>query len=94
MAAVNPVASPGFARQLSLRRPGTQVPGRGLVQHAAQHAVDSQWRKAMMVVIKPSTGEILAVAQHGAAHAAGDPEGTDEYPCKSDDVDVLLACAE
>ena len=29
------------------------------VQNAAQHAVDTQGRKAMIVVIKPSTGEIL-----------------------------------
>ena len=35
------------------------------VQNAAQHAVDTRGGKAMIVVIKPSTGEILAVAQNG-----------------------------
>ncbi|MBV9353543.1 MAG: penicillin-binding transpeptidase domain-containing protein, partial [Mycobacterium sp.] len=34
------------------------------VQNAAQHAVDGQGGKAMLVVIKPSTGEILAIAQN------------------------------
>ena len=51
-----------------------------LVQNAAQHAVDSQWRKAMMVVIKPSSGEILAVAQNGAANADGPAATTGLYP--------------
>ncbi|MDT5309056.1 MAG: hypothetical protein QOE48_4752, partial [Mycobacterium sp.] len=37
------------------------------VQNAAQRAVDNQSRQAMIVVIKPSTGEILAVAQNAAA---------------------------
>ncbi len=41
------------------------------VQNAAQHAVDNQGRQAMIVVIKPSTGEILAVAQNSAADALG-----------------------
>jgi hypothetical protein len=51
-----------------------------LVQNAAQHAVDNQWRKAMLVVIKPSTGEILAVAQNGAANADGPAATTGLYP--------------
>jgi hypothetical protein len=51
-----------------------------LVQNAAQHAVDSQWRKAMLVVIKPSTGEIVAVAQNGAADADGPAATTGLYP--------------
>ncbi len=51
-----------------------------LVQNAAQHAVDGQWRKAMLVVIKPSTGEILAVAQNGAADADGPAATTGLYP--------------
>lgn len=51
-----------------------------LVQNAAQHAVDSQWRKAMLVVIKPSTGEILGVAQNGAADADGPAATTGLYP--------------
>lgn len=51
-----------------------------LVQDAAQRAVDDQWRKAMLVVIKPSTGEILAVAQNGAADADGPAATTGLYP--------------
>ena len=51
-----------------------------LVQNAAQHAVDGQWRKAMLVVIKPSTGEILAVAQNDAADADGPAATTGLYP--------------
>jgi hypothetical protein len=51
-----------------------------LVQNAAQHAVDNQWRKAMLVVIKPSTGEILAVAQNQAADADGPAATTGLYP--------------
>ena len=51
-----------------------------LVQEAAQHAVDLQWRKAMLVVLKPSTGEILAVAQNGAADADGLAATTGLYP--------------
>jgi hypothetical protein len=51
-----------------------------LVQNAAQHAVDRQWRKAMLVVIKPSTGEILAVAQNAAADADGPAATTGLYP--------------
>ncbi len=50
------------------------------VQNAAQHAVDNQSRQAMIVVIKPSTGEILAVAQNAAADAAGPLATTGLYP--------------
>ena len=50
------------------------------VQDAAQHAVDGQWRKAMLVVIKPSTGEILGVAQNDAADADGPAATTGLYP--------------
>ncbi|MDT5131777.1 MAG: hypothetical protein QOE41_1088, partial [Mycobacterium sp.] len=50
------------------------------VQNAAQHAVDSVGRKAMMVTIKPSTGEILAVAQNAAADADGPVATTGLYP--------------
>ena len=49
------------------------------VQDAAQHAVDGQWRKAMLVVIKPSTGEILGVAQNAAADADGPAATTGLY---------------
>jgi hypothetical protein len=50
------------------------------VQNAAQHAVNMQGRKAMIVVIKPSTGEILAVAQNAAADADGPAATTGLYP--------------
>jgi len=50
------------------------------VQNAAQRAVDNQGRQAMIVVIKPSTGEILAVAQNGAADAIGPLATTGLYP--------------
>lgn len=50
------------------------------VQDAAQHAVDVVGRKAMIVVIKPSTGEILAVAQNAAADADGPAATTGLYP--------------
>ncbi len=41
------------------------------VQNAAQNAVNTTGKKAMIVAIKPSTGEILAVAQNAAADADG-----------------------
>jgi Penicillin binding protein transpeptidase domain/NTF2-like N-terminal transpeptidase domain len=41
------------------------------VQNAAQRAVDTRGGKAMIVAIKPSTGEILAIAQNGGADADG-----------------------
>ncbi len=50
------------------------------VQDAAQHAVNAQGRKAMLVVIKPSTGDILAVAQNTAADADGPAATTGLYP--------------
>ncbi|MEZ0357610.1 penicillin-binding transpeptidase domain-containing protein [Mycobacterium sp. SA01] len=50
------------------------------VQNAAQHAVDTQGRKAMLVVIKPSTGEILGIAQNAAADADGPAATTGLYP--------------
>lgn len=50
------------------------------VQRAAQHAVNTRGGKAMMVVIKPSTGEILAVGQNTAADADGLAATTGLYP--------------
>lgn len=50
------------------------------VQDAAQRAVDSQPGKAMIVAIRPSTGEILAVAQNSAADADGPVATTGLYP--------------
>jgi hypothetical protein len=50
------------------------------VQLAAQNAVNTTGKKAMIVVIKPSTGEILAVAQNGAADSEGPLATTGLYP--------------
>ncbi|MDO5075798.1 penicillin-binding transpeptidase domain-containing protein [Corynebacterium sp.] len=51
------------------------------VQLAAQQAVDMrQEMKAMMVVIRPSTGEILAVAQTQKADEDGDVALMGQYP--------------
>jgi len=50
------------------------------VQDAAQHAVNAQGNKAMLVALKPSTGEILAVAQNAAADADGPAATTGLYP--------------
>jgi hypothetical protein len=51
------------------------------VQNAAQNAVDAiGGKKAMIVAIKPSTGEILAVAQNAEADAEGPTATTGLYP--------------
>jgi cell division protein FtsI/penicillin-binding protein 2 len=50
------------------------------VQNAAQGAVNTTGKKAMIVVIKPSTGEILAVAQNAAADGEGPLATTGLYP--------------
>ncbi|SEH85307.1 Cell division protein FtsI/penicillin-binding protein 2 [Mycolicibacterium rutilum] len=50
------------------------------VQTAAQNAVNFTGKKAMIVVIKPSTGEILAVAQNASADAEGLIATTGLYP--------------
>ncbi|GAB7146477.1 penicillin-binding protein [Mycobacterium riyadhense] len=50
------------------------------VQNAAQHAVDTRAGKAMIVVIKPSTGEILAIAQNEGANADGPLATTGLFP--------------
>lgn len=50
------------------------------VQNAAQHAVDTRGGKAMIVVIKPSTGEILAIAQNKGADADGLPATNGLFP--------------
>jgi cell division protein FtsI/penicillin-binding protein 2 len=51
-----------------------------VVQNAAQHAVDTRGGKAMMVVIKPSTGEILAIAQNAGADSQGLVATTGLFP--------------
>lgn len=50
------------------------------VQRAAQNAVNTRGDKAMIVVIKPSTGELLAVAQNAAADADGLVATSGLYP--------------
>ena len=50
------------------------------MQDAADNAVNITGKKAMIVVIKPSTGEILAVAQNAAADADGPIATTGLYP--------------
>jgi hypothetical protein len=50
------------------------------VQNAAQHAVDTRGGKAMIVVLKPSTGEILAIAQNAGANAEGPLATTGLFP--------------
>ncbi|MHA3022551.1 penicillin-binding transpeptidase domain-containing protein [Mycobacterium sp. BMJ-28] len=50
------------------------------VQNSAQDAVNMVGKKAMIVAIKPSTGEILAVAQNPAADADGPTATMGLYP--------------
>ena len=50
------------------------------VQDAAQNAVNTTGKQAMIVAIKPSTGEILAVAQNSSADAQGPLATTGLFP--------------
>jgi cell division protein FtsI/penicillin-binding protein 2 len=50
------------------------------IQNAAQRAVDGRREQAMMVVIEPSTGGILAVAQNAAADRDGPVATIGQYP--------------
>ncbi len=50
------------------------------VQNAAQHAVDTRGGQAMMVVLKPSTGEILALAQNAPTDVDGPVATTGLFP--------------
>ena len=50
------------------------------VQNAAQNAVDTTGKQAMIVVIRPSTGDILAVAQNAAADREGPIATMGLYP--------------
>lgn len=50
------------------------------VQNAAQHAVDTRGAKAMMVVLKPSTGEILGLAQNAPTDVDGPVTTTGLFP--------------
>jgi hypothetical protein len=65
--------------------PGTPAPSVTItldrsVQNAAQHAVNNVGKQAMIVVLKPSTGAILAIAQNPAADAQGPLATTGLFP--------------
>ncbi|PBC53184.1 penicillin-binding protein [Rhodococcus sp. ACS1] len=64
-----PQTSPSFS--ISLDRP---------IQIAAQNAVNARTDQTMMVVIQPSTGDVLAVAQNRAADKDGPVALTGLYP--------------
>ncbi|SEK28775.1 penicillin-binding transpeptidase domain-containing protein [Rhodococcus maanshanensis] len=64
-----PQPAPSFS--VSLDRP---------IQVAAQNAVNARVEQAMMVVLQPSTGAILAVAQNKAADKDGPVATTGLYP--------------
>jgi len=75
----------GVDLQVLTESPPAPAPAIGLtldraVQDAAQHAVDTQGNKAMLVVLRPSTGDILAVAQNEAADADGPAATSGLYP--------------
>jgi cell division protein FtsI/penicillin-binding protein 2 len=50
------------------------------VQAAAEDAVDPVGQQAMLVAVRPSTGELLAVAQNAAADAEGPVALAGRYP--------------
>ncbi|WP_446221549.1 penicillin-binding transpeptidase domain-containing protein [Nocardia sp. IBHARD005] len=50
------------------------------VQNSAQHAVDLRTEQTMMVVLRPSTGAILAVAQNKFADRDGPVATSGQYP--------------
>ena len=65
--------------------PGTPAPSVSLtldrsIQNAAQRAVAAVGRQAMIVVIRPSTGAILAIAQNAAADTQGPLATTGLFP--------------
>ena len=65
--------------------PGTPAPSVSLtldrsIQNAAQRAVAAVGRQAMIVVIRPSTGGILAIAQNAAADGQGPLATTGLFP--------------
>ena len=65
--------------------PGSPAPSINIsldraVQTAAQNAVNFTGKKAMIVVVRPSSGEILAVAQNASADAEGLIATTGLYP--------------
>ena len=52
----------------------------GRVQTAAEDAVEPVPQQTMLVAVAPSTGDLIAVAQNGAADAAGAPALAGRYP--------------
>ncbi|MBF6173850.1 penicillin-binding transpeptidase domain-containing protein [Nocardia blacklockiae] len=79
---VDPQPAPSFS--LSIDR---------TVQNAAQRAVDARTEQAMMVVLQPSTGAVLAVAQNKAADADGPVATSGLYPPGSTFKTVTAAAA-
>ncbi len=79
---VEPQTSPSFS--LSVDRN---------IQNAAQHAVDLRAEQAMMVVLQPSTGAVLAIAQNEAADADGPVAASGMYPPGSTFKTVTAAAA-
>ncbi|MGW4244321.1 penicillin-binding transpeptidase domain-containing protein [Nocardia sp. NPDC004722] len=79
---VDPQTSPSFS--LSVDRN---------VQNAAQRAVDARTEQAMMVVVQPSSGAILAIAQNEAADKDGPVAATGLYPPGSTFKTVTAAAA-
>ncbi|MEV6768177.1 penicillin-binding transpeptidase domain-containing protein [Nocardia sp. NPDC051030] len=63
------------------------------VQNAAQRAVDLRDEQAMMVVMQPSTGAILAIAQNEAADSDGPVAASGLYPPGSTFKTVTAAAA-
>lgn len=79
---VDPEGSPSFS--LSVDRN---------VQNAAQRAVDARTEQTMMVVLQPSSGAILAIAQNEAADADGPVAASGLYPPGSTFKTVTAAAA-
>ncbi|GAB2549406.1 penicillin-binding transpeptidase domain-containing protein [Nocardia heshunensis] len=79
---VDPQTSPSFS--LSVDRN---------VQNAAQRAVDARTEQAMMVVVQPSSGAILAIAQNEEADKDGPVAATGLYPPGSTFKTVTAAAA-
>jgi hypothetical protein len=68
---VEEAPKPGTTAAISLDR---------AVQTAAEDAVEPIPQQAVLVVVQPSTGQLLAVAQNGAADAAGALALTGRFP--------------
>ena len=68
---VEEAPKPGMTAAISLDR---------AVQTAAEDAVEPIPQQAMLIAVEPSTGQLLAVAQNGAADAAGALALTGRFP--------------